>query len=158
MQNLLVTYEPSHRGRAEGEAKAALDKIGEKAKIEDGGPGVFLAAVSDPKKAVKKLAKAGALKYTFRWVPIEKWVPSDTAKMQQAVKELKLDKSKSWKLELSKRQHKATDLIEKLTEPVDNKNVDLEKPEQIIKVEILGKKAGISLLSPSEILNTQKPK
>jgi len=35
---------------------------------------------------------------------------------------------------------------------VDRKEIDLKKPEKIIKVEIVGKDAGISLLEPDEFL------
>ncbi len=156
MANLLVTYDPNHKGRAEEEIKAVLNEAGEKAELEDSKiSGVFLVTVADAKKAVQKLSSvAGKMNYTFHWVPIEKWVPADIAKMQKAIGELKLDKDKSWKLDLSKRHYEASghDLIEKLTEPIENKHVDLKNPEQIVKVEILGDKAGISVLKPSEIL------
>ena len=47
-------------------------------------------------------------------------------------------------------------LIVKLTDVVDRKNVDLNKPKKIIKVEIIGKNAGISLLEPDELLIVPK--
>jgi tRNA(Ser,Leu) C12 N-acetylase TAN1 len=40
----------------------------------------------------------------------------------------------------------------KLTDVVDRKKIDLKKPKKIIKVEIIGKDAGISLLTPDELL------
>jgi len=61
-----------------------------------------------------------------------------------------------WKIDIGK--HKSDlherDLIVKLTEGISNPNVDLEKPAKILKVEIVGKKAGISLLNKDEIFNT----
>ena len=46
----------------------------------------------------------------------------------------------------------------KLTENIEKPNVDLKNPEKIVKVEIIGEHAGISLLYPDEILDVQKYK
>ena len=68
-----------------------------------------------------------------------------------------IKKSEKWKMDLSKRNYekgKTTELILRLTDVVDKPNVDLENPEKIIKVEIVGNKAGISLLKPNELVST----
>ena len=64
-------------------------------------------------------------------------------------------------MELDKKHHKGGDTIElilKLTEAVNKPKVDLEKPEKIRKVEIVGNKAGMALLKADELLNTIKAK
>ena len=72
----------------------------------------------------------------------------------------KMDPAKKWRMDLSKRQYdgKTTDLIMKLTEKIGKPKVDLKDPELIVKVEIIGKKAGVSLLNADEYLNVPKIK
>ncbi len=160
--NLLVTYEPAHKGSAEQEAKALLEESGAKAEfLKSDTEGLFLVHTSGPKAVVKKLreiCEESPEKFanTYRWVPIEKWTASDVSKMASVIKELvpKIGKNEKWKMELAKRHYDAgKDLIIKLTEPIDRPNVDLKNPEKIVQVEIIGKKAGISLLRPDEVLN-----
>ena len=47
----------------------------------------------------------------------------------------------------------STELIMKLTEVVDKPKVDLDNPQKIIAVQIIGKKAGLALLNKDEILS-----
>jgi len=72
----------------------------------------------------------------------------------------RLDAEKSWKLDLGKRNYKADtmELIMKLTDNINKPKVDLKNPDQIIKIEILGENAGISLLMSDEYLDTHKMK
>ncbi len=166
--NLLVTFNPSHEGSAKAEVMAVLDQIGEKAEFV--GPeleGVFLLQVSEPKSVVKKLIDlckndSTKFEFTFNWVPIETWCSS---KMEDMLKEMekineRMSDEETWKMELNKRQYEGRplDLIMKLTEKIEKRKVDLENPQKIIRVEIIGDKAGISLLNSDELLSVQKLK
>lgn len=42
------------------------------------------------------------------------------------------------------------ELVEKLTKHVEKQNVNLENPQMTIRVEIIGRKAGLSLLESKE--------
>ncbi len=160
--NLLVTYEPSHKQAAEREVLAVCK---DKAKMLPSDiEGIFLLRVkSDARSFVRELREqlesdSSKLVYTSAWVPIDSWHESE--KLAEAMKQVneKMDESKSWKLELRKRHFGASmsELIQKLTEPIDNKHVDLGQPEQIVRVEILGNQAGVALLAPDEILNVSE--
>ena len=77
--------------------------------------------------------------------------------MQKAIKSLvpKIKKDEKWMMDIEKRYYDKMDykeLILKLTDVVDREKIDLKKPKKIIKVEIVGKDAGISLLEPDEML------
>jgi len=165
--NLLITYEPAHAGKAEEEAKALLKSVGDAEFLKSDTDGIFLVHTKkNPKEMVKKLlhectTTPSKFRYTFHWVPIDKWCPSDIDAMEKVMQEFdkKMDPSKSWKLDIEKRsydKHKTIDLIVKLTDHIDKPNVDLKNPEQIIKVEIIGKRAGLSLLEADELLNVPK--
>jgi len=67
----------------------------------------------------------------------------------------KIKKDEKWMMDIEKRYYDKLDfkeLIVKLTDVVDREKIDLKKPQKIIKVEIVGKEAGISLLEPDEML------
>ena len=51
-----------------------------------------------------------------------------------------------------------TQLIIKLTDVVERPNVDLNNPQKIVQVEIIGKEAGIALLTPTDIFDTASEK
>jgi tRNA acetyltransferase TAN1 len=167
--NLLITYEPNREGMAQKEIEGALKEVGEekpeinKTEVD----GVFEVAVrNDPKKLVAKLCELckkepGKFQYTFHWIPIENWSSSDLNDMLEVMKEMerRIGEEEKWKMELNKRlydKYSSMDLIIKLTDLIDRKNVDLRNPEKVIKVEILGNRAGISLLKPEEMLNVPK--
>ncbi len=167
--NLLVTYEPSHAGRAKEELMAALHAAGDEGKLMDSDiEGVFLVKTkNNPKETVKKIAHesrgSGKLRHTFNWVPIEKWCSSSVEEMTEVMKEFdsRIPASKKWKMDLTKRKYdKLTtiDLIMKLTDSINKPNVDLKNPDLIVKVEIIGNRAGCSLLHKDELLNVPSVK
>ena len=99
--------------------------------------------------------------HTFRWIPIDKWIATNVKAMQKEIKKLQkgIRKSDKWKMELHKRHFdeiQSTELITKLTEVVDKPKVDLDNPQKIIEVQIMGKKTGLALLNKDEILSLAK--
>ena len=166
---MLITFEPTHAGRAKEEVESLFKEAKEKAKyIESGIQGMFWIIVKDARKIVKKAleeAKKNPERFsvTYHYTPIDKWCKSTVKDMQNVIKKFEKDikKTERWKMELDKKHHKGGDTIElilKLTEAVNKPKVDLEKPEKIIKVEIVGNKAGLALLKADELLNTIKAK
>ncbi len=167
--NLIVSYDPSHIGGAKEEVKNVLKEVKHSFKhLKHDVDGLFNLSVKDARKTVKSLSqlykkKPEFFEKTFHWIPIDNWCKSTINDMQKIIKKLDKDikKTDKWKLELNKRHYKKGDtmkLILKLTEVVDKPNVDLKKPQKIIKVEIIGNKAGLSLLKADELLNTLKVK
>lgn len=161
--NLLVTYDPAHPGKAEKEMLALLDSE-EKEMLESPISGVFLLKTGkDAKEVVKELRDRGkeSFESTFRWVPIDEWMDTDLEKMIGAVKKYndKIGEDESWKMDLHKRgydAHSTLDLIKALTDVIDRKKVDLKNPQKIIAVEIMGEKAGLSLLEADEYLDMHR--
>lgn len=163
--NLIVTYEPSHAGSAKEEVEKALKAIKQKAKfLKSENEGVFKLRVGNAKKLVKRLGKLkgkkGMFEHTFYWVPIEKWAAANVKAMQKEIKKLQkgIKKTEKWKMDMHKRHFDmgSIELIVKLTEVVDKQKVDLENPQKILEVQIIGKKAGLALLNKDEILSLAK--
>ena len=162
--NLLVTHEPSHAGSAKEEVEKALKAIKQKAKfLKSDVGGAFKLRVGNAKKVIKGLSKLkskkGMLEHTFHWVPIDKWVSANIKSMQKEIKKLQkgIKKTEKWKMDLHKRHFdmNSTELIIKLTEVVDKPKVDLDNPQKIIEVQIMGKNAGLALLNKDEILTVE---
>lgn len=161
--NLLVTYDPSRAGSAKEEVEKALKAIKQKAKfLKSETDGVFKLRVGNARKIVKSLnklkSKKGMFEHTFHWVPIDKWIPTNVKALQKVIKNLQkgIKKTEKWKMDLHKRhfdEMHSTELIIKLTEVVDKLKVDLDNPQKIIEVQIMGKKAGLALLNKDEILD-----
>ena len=167
--NLLVTYDPTHPGKAKDEVKILLGETGEDPEfLQSGIEGIFLIRIEEPKKTVKKLVEICSgepdkFGYTFRWIPVDKWSSSDIGDMSAEIRNLedKIDDNEKWKLDLTKRKYdkySTTDLIMSLTENIGKPNVDLKKPDKIVKVDIIGEQAAISLLNAGEYLDVQKMK
>lgn len=165
--NLLVTFDPTHIESAKKEILDLLKEIKEKAEILTADDGVAEIVVKDARKAVaelEKLAKKNIERFahTMHWTPIDTWTKNNIADIQKALKEFekKIGEKEAWKMELKTRKLKEKPdeikLILKLTEVIDRKNVDLQKPEKIVKVEIIGNKAGLALLKKNELLNISK--
>jgi tRNA acetyltransferase TAN1 len=119
----------------------------------------------NPKQVIRELQRLFeegqfVFEYTLKWVPVELWTFSDIESMKEAVVRLrdKIQPGERWRITLEKRRytlHHKIDIIRELAELIDEK-VDLEKPDKILRVDIIGKYAGISVLSPHDIFSTTK--
>ncbi len=167
--NLLVTFDPTHQETALKEITELLKGVKEKASVLKVEEGVAEVLVGDAKRAVKQLlaiAEKDVEKFghTFHWIPIEKWCKNTVADIQKNIKDFVkgIKQDEKWKMDLKVRKVKEKPdeikLVMKLTEVVDRPKVDLQNPEKIIKVEIIGNKAGLALLGKNELLNTAKQK
>jgi len=98
--------------------------------------------------------------YTLKWVPIDLWVYSDMDSMKKGVTELKnrIRAGEKWRMTVEKRRytkHHRIEIIEEIAELIDEK-VDLENPDKILRIDIIGKFAGISVLAPDEVFSVAK--
>lgn len=157
--NLLVTFDPVHKESAKAEIEALLKEAGQEVKVEKIEEGLAEITVKDARKTVKALAGIDSKKfqYTFYWWPVDTWCKSEIEDMQKCIKKLQegIKKEERWKMDLAKRKttkEYPKDIIIKLTEVVDKPNVDLKNPDKIVKIEIVGDKAAVSLLSKDELL------
>jgi len=157
--NLLVTFDPTHVESAKKEIEEKLSEVKEKGKLLKAEDGLAQISVKDAKKAVKALSKLKKFAITNRWIPVDKWTNAKIPDMQKCIKTLskEISAKDKWKLDLGKHQGAVDipqrDLIVKLTEVIENPNVDLEKPTKIVRVDIIGKTAAISILNKDEIFN-----
>ena len=160
--NLLITFDPVHEESAKAEIEAIVKETGKKAEIVKIEDGLAELNAENPKEFVKALKTVDKSKfnYTFYWWPVDEWCKSSVEEIQNCVKKIQenIKADEKWKMDLAKRketQEYPNDLIIKLTDVIDKPKVDLKNPDKIIKVEIIGDKAAVSLLIPEEIFNTK---
>src|SRR3989344_3967285 len=89
--NLIVTYEPTHAGKAKEEVTELLSETGG-CEFLSQMEGLFLLRTkTDAKKIVAKLhdicqEESYKFKYTNRWIRVEKWTSSRMEEMEKTVK------------------------------------------------------------------------
>jgi len=166
--NLLVSYSWAVVGRARCEIAYFLRLLGDekpviRRTIARGILGVKTRL--DSREVVRELKTLfnkdpSAFQYTLKWVPVDLWTNSDIESMKERVAQIK-DKVKHgerWRMTVEKRRytlHHKIDIIKALAELIDEK-VDLTSPDKIVRIDIIGKYAGVSVLSPHEIFSTTK--
>jgi len=101
-----------------------------------------------------------AFRYTLKWVPVDLWVNSDLESMKEAVLKLRdrIKHGECWRMTVEKRRYTLyhrIDIIKELAELVDER-VDLKNPDKIIRVDIIGRNTGISVLSPQQIFSSTR--
>ena len=99
--------------------------------------------------------------YTLKWVPVDLWTLSDIDSMKEGVRKLRnrIHTGERWRMTVEKRRyslHHKIEVIRELADLVDEK-VDLEDPEKILRVDIIGRYAGISVLIPRDVFSVANP-
>ena len=94
----------------------------------------------------------------IKWIPIDYWVKSDLESMTNCLSSIAKDnikKGEKWMMVVEKRRyskyHKA-DIIKHLADLIDEK-VDLKNLDKIVRIEIIGNNAGMSIIRPNEIFS-----
>ena len=100
-------------------------------------------------------------RYAMRILPIEKVVPTDLEEIKQATQELaaRIGEEETFRVTVEKRftALHSKDIIEAAASDIKRK-ADLENPNRILLIEVLGGLTGLSLLKPSDILAVAKEK
>ena len=94
-------------------------------------------------------------RYALRIIPIEKVVPTTIEDVKRAALELAADiqKNETFRVTVEKRftNLHSRELIEAAAADIKNK-VDLENPDKIMLIEVLGGLTGMSLIRPNDLL------
>jgi tRNA acetyltransferase TAN1 len=100
-------------------------------------------------------------RYALRILPIEKVVPTDLDEIKKASAELakKIGENETFRVTIEKRftTLHSNDLIEAAVGEIKNK-ANLENPDKIVLIEVLGALTGLALLNPKDILAVIKEK
>lgn len=88
-------------------------------------------------------------------VPIDRVVPTDLEKIRDAALDLfrGIETGETFRVTVEKRDHNlsSTQIVETVASAIDRK-VNLERPDKVALVEVVGQRTGLSLISPGDIL------
>jgi len=100
-------------------------------------------------------------RYALRIIPVERVVPTDLNDVKRAAAELaaNIGENESFRVTVEKRftSLHSEDFIEAVATGIDRK-VDLENPDKILLIEVVGGLTGMSLIKPNDVLAVVKEK
>jgi len=100
-------------------------------------------------------------KYTLRLVPIHRVVDARLDTIQEAALELAqgIKEKEAFRITVEKRHTdmKSKDIIDTVAKRID-RTVNLEHPDKILLIEILGDRAGLALITTDDILSVEREK
>ena len=168
MQNFdfIVTTIRGFEDRAASELYELLSSLGDSgSKLRKAEPGgVLLLSADANSKLLDKVQETikrqpWLLRTVQRIIPIQKTVPTEINSIVRASAELgkSIPKKESFRITVEKRHTNISreELIKKSASHIDRK-VDLDNPDWILLIEIVGGVTGLSLLKPDDILSTEK--
>jgi len=167
--NLLVTTSRGNEEDACSEVWYLLGEIGDSAaKVDKTGIAGLIAAktVFNPFEVIDKFRailkeRPYEFRYTLRAIPVEKVVRTDLGEIQRAVMELgsKIGENETFRVTVEKRFNSTPtrDIIEAAAVNIERK-VDLNTPDKIILIEVVGGLTGVSVVKAEGILSTTKEK
>jgi len=101
------------------------------------------------------------VRYIMRIIPVDRVVDTKVEDIVRAVKELApaIGPGERFRITIEAREspYKDRELIDAIADAVDRK-VDLESPDKVVLLQIFGEYAGISIISPHDIISIQKLK
>ncbi len=154
-----MCYELEFLLKEAGDPEAKVDKTGIR--------GLVVAKTSlDPLEAIEKFRtilhdRPYEFRYSLRILPVQKVVHTNVEEIKAAAAEVttKMSGNETFRVTVEKRftSIHSRDIIETVAANIKNR-VDLEKPDQVLLVEVLGGYTGISLIKPAEIISVLKEK
>ncbi len=166
--NLLVSCPWGGYARAKREIARILDEIGDKQpKIQMTlARGIIgLRTTLDPRSVIREIRSffekdPSVIQHTLKWVPVDLWTDSTIQSIKEAVGTLRgrIEPGEAWRMTVEKRRYTSLhkmDIIRDVAELIDEK-VDLTNPKKILRIDIMGRYAAISVLKPEEIFSVTK--
>jgi len=166
--NLLVSYPWAMSKAAEHEIIRLLNTLGDENPLAKRTMARGIIGVKtklDARIVIQELRASlgrepSTVEYTLKWIPIDLWVNSDIESMREAVAQLqsRIKPGECWRMTVEKRRctlYHTIDIINDLAQLID-KRVDLKNPDKILRIDIISKYAGVSVLSPQEIFSKKE--
>jgi len=166
--NLILTSQKGNEAKASAEFKEiALQHGLRKLHIEKSDfDGVLEVDVEDPRGFLAFLreyvrSEPFRIHFVQRVIPVDMVVDTDLEQIKQGAAQLGslIAKTESFKIDIDERDspYSRRELIDAVADVVDRK-VDLESPDTVIQVEVLGEYTALSLAKPDEIISITKLK
>jgi tRNA acetyltransferase TAN1 len=120
----------------------------------------------DPVKAIRDLRallkdRPWEFKYTLKLVPVQKVVEAQLERIEQAALEFaaRIGQKEKFRITVEKRHTDLSSktLIDTIAKGIE-RTVDLDSPDRILMIEVIGQLAGLALIQPEDILSVEREK
>jgi len=120
----------------------------------------------DPIKAIRDLRlllkeRPWEFKYTLKLVPAQTVVKAELEEIKQAAVHLAqaIEKNEKFRITIEKRHTdiQSKTVIDTIAKLIDRK-VDLDSPDKILMIEIIGQLASVSTITPNDVLSIEREK
>jgi tRNA acetyltransferase TAN1 len=167
--NLLVSTSRGNERNTCSEMWYLLGEAGDRAAVVERTQVIGLVVARtkiDPVTAIERLRsllldRPWEFRYTLKVTPITGTVASDPQGIEEFAVKLaeSLRKDEKYRITVEKRRTSISGraLIEAIANRIDRK-VDLDEPDKIVLVQILGEVTGVSLIPPDKILSVEREK
>ena len=167
--NILATTSRGNEDDVCSELWYLLNELGDSAPTVDktGVSGLIAVKTAiDPFEVVEKFREVlrerpYEFRYTLRIIPIEKVVRTDLEEIQRVASDLgsKIGEEETFRVTVEKRftEVSTQDIIEAVAANIERR-VDLNKPDKILLIEVVGGLTGMSVIKPDDILSVMKEK
>jgi tRNA(Ser,Leu) C12 N-acetylase TAN1 len=164
--NLLVSYslEAGYLA-ARDEIDRLLRRFGDAKALIERSPAAGLMGVRtalEPREAIEELRELAAedptiLGATLRWMPVDGWCHADLPAIQRLVEKLKyqVNPGERWMPQVERRQGAllAVKEVTAAVVPLIREEVGLERPEKVLRVELLGPWAGVAVVRERDVFS-----
>jgi len=166
---LLVSHQLGRYGKAKREILRALRQLGDEHAVvqRTAVDGIALARTAldgrDVVRRCRELFDDGfAFEYAVKWVPVDYWCEADLEAIRKVLAEKVRDQiapDETWGMKVAKRRwerYHTQDIVTHLAAAIDRK-VDLNHPDKLVRVDVVGDQAAVSVLRPGEVFSTTAP-
>jgi len=166
---LLVSYSRGHYGKARREILLILGRLGDaRASVERTAvDGIALAqttlASRDVVHRCRELFLQGfVFEHAIKWVPVDYWCEADLQAIRRVLVEKVRDRiapSETWGMKVAKRRwqrYHTQDIVANLAGAIDRR-VDLDHPDKLVRVDVVGREVAVSVLQPGEVFSATAP-
>jgi SagB-type dehydrogenase family enzyme len=162
---LLVSHRRGRFGKARREILWALRRLGEEHPLVERTAVHGIARVRtardarDVVRGCRRLLLDGfPFEHALKWVPVDYWCERDLEAIRRLLAEKvrgQIAPDETWGMQVEKRDwegRRTYDLIVDLARAIDRK-VDLDHPDRLVRVDVVGEQVAVSVLRPDEIFS-----
>jgi len=167
--NLLISTSRGNERNTCSEMWYLLGEAGDRTAVVERTPVIGLVVARtkmDPVLVVEKLRsilleRPWEFRYTLKVTPVLGVVPSDPGEVEDLAVKMagSIGRDEKFRITVEKRRTSISGrlLIEAIAKQIDRK-VDLEAPDKIVLIQILGDITGVSIIAPDNILSVEREK
>ena len=167
--DLLVSYSWPCFSRARSEIAEILKRFGDSEPWINKSRVVGIAIIHtslDSREVIRKCRELfetdTVFEFAIKWVPVDFWCKTDLKAVKRIIEEKirdQIGETETWGMQVDKRgwqQYHTIEIIDYLAPSIERK-VNLDNPDKILHIDVLGEQTAISLLRPDEIFSLGLP-